>query len=101
MRINMLVRWSCPTEEPDATFWRTVSIQLTTVSVADCAISLLALKGDVTGVTYHGLRYTISDETVVFGSSLGMSNEVHPEAEEISVSIESGLAVLFVTPLDK
>ena len=39
-------------------------------------VSLLALGGDAEGVTTEGLRYPLRGETLAFGSSRGLSNEV-------------------------
>ena len=47
-------------------------------------VSLIPLAGDVTGITTHGLRYPLRDETLVFGLARGVSNELvaaHAEIE--------------------
>jgi thiamine pyrophosphokinase len=65
-----------------------------------CLISLLPLTADLLGVSYRGLRYPLEDATVAFGSAVAISNELLPDAEYFSVSIDSGLGALFVTPQD-
>jgi thiamine pyrophosphokinase len=51
-------------------------------------VTLLALGGDADGVTTGGLRYPLRGETLLLGSSRGVSNEVlEPPA---SVAIERG-----------
>jgi thiamine pyrophosphokinase len=59
--------------------------------------SLLALGGPVTGVRTHGLRFRLDDETLVPGSTRGVSNELL--ASSAVVSIESG-TLLAIQPHD-
>lgn len=40
----------------------------------DLKVSLLPLKGDVHGVTLSGFEYPLTDHTIPFGSTLGVSN---------------------------
>ncbi len=51
-------------------------------------VTLLALGGDVDGVTTEGLRYPLRSETLRVGSSRGISNEI--SAAGASVSVGSG-----------
>jgi len=58
-------------------------------------LSLLPLTPAVTGVTTRGLYYPLNAETLVFGSSRGVSN-VFLDTEAY-VSIESGLLLSIIT----
>jgi len=48
-------------------------------------VSLLPVGGDAHGVTSYGLEYPLSDETLVFGSSLGISNTLLDQTATIVV----------------
>jgi thiamine pyrophosphokinase len=52
-------------------------------------LSLLPLGGDAAGVTTHGLRYPLRDETLFFGLARGVSNEF--DGETATVSLQTGL----------
>lgn len=55
-------------------------------------VSLLPLTPEVTGITYHGLLYPLTDATLRLGSTRAISNEVaEPPA---TVHIASGLALV-------
>lgn len=72
----------------------TLSIRGTPGSV----VSLVPLTEQVTGITYTGLRYPLTNATLGFGSTRGISNELaEPQA---TIRIESGLA-LVVRTLDQ
>jgi thiamine pyrophosphokinase len=58
-------------------------------------ISLFALHGPATGVVTEGLAYPLRGETLVAGSSRGISNEF--SAPEARISVDSGL-LLAVRP---
>jgi thiamine pyrophosphokinase len=52
-------------------------------------LSLLPLAGDVTGIRTTGLRYPLESETLFFGKSRGISNELtNPEA---TITVSSGI----------
>jgi thiamine pyrophosphokinase len=55
-------------------------------------ISLLPIRGDVTGVLTAGLRWPINGETLHLGDTRAISNE--PNADRASVSIEQGMLLL-------
>lgn len=55
-------------------------------------VSLLALTGPVHGVLTQGLRYPLDGETLLPGSSRGVSNEL--AADEASVAVASGVLVV-------
>lgn len=42
-------------------------------------ISLLPLEGEVSGITLSGFEYPLTDETLTFGSTRGVSNRVNTE----------------------
>lgn len=52
-------------------------------------VSLLPIGGDVTGVITMNLEYPLSDETLFFGTTRGMSNVL--VENEASVTIKSGV----------
>lgn len=52
-------------------------------------VTLVPLRGEVRGVTTHGLRYPLADGTLHFGKSLGLSNVV--ATLPARVSIEHGV----------
>lgn len=61
-------------------------------------VSLVPLRGDVTGVVATGLRWPLAGETLEWGSSRGISNEAFGT---VSVSVGTGvLAVLLPHALD-
>jgi thiamine pyrophosphokinase len=58
-------------------------------------LSLVPIAGDVTNVTTKGLRYPLTGETLLFGKTRGISNEML--ADEAGVSITSGLLLCIHT----
>lgn len=60
-------------------------------------LSVIPLSGKVTGVTYEGLEYPLTNATLRLGSTRGMSNRL--TAELASVTIKRGL-LLVVTMAD-
>jgi thiamine pyrophosphokinase len=62
-------------------------------------VSLLALSERVEGVMTHGLRFPLSDETLIQGPTRGLSNEL--AAVEATVSTRAGrLAVIHTSQLE-
>jgi len=57
-------------------------------------VSLLPLNGNVTGITTHGLKYPLNSETLLFGSSRGVSNVVVDDKPEIEVQTGTLLCVI-------
>lgn len=55
-------------------------------------VTLVPLRGEVRGVTTHGLRYPLADGTLHFGKSLGLSNVV--ATLPARVSIEQGVLLV-------
>lgn len=58
-------------------------------------VSLLPLSGDALGVVTRGLKYPLTGETLVFGSSRGVSNVVVSENPEIEV--QTGILLCVVS----
>jgi thiamine pyrophosphokinase len=58
-------------------------------------VTLLAVGGDASGVTTRGLRYPLLGETLSFGHTRGLSNEV--EHAPASVSLERGTLLVIET----
>lgn len=58
-------------------------------------VSLIPFQGDAQGITTHGLRYPLSDETLYLGPARGVSNVIiSPEA---SVTFKSGTLLIIHT----
>ncbi len=55
-------------------------------------VSLIPLAGDAHGVTTRGLEYPLSDSTLRFGPSLGISNVM--TGTEAEVSVREGLVLI-------
>jgi thiamine pyrophosphokinase len=56
-------------------------------------LSLIALKGDAHGVTIEGCEYPLSDATLPFGATLGISNVLTRDIVKITVKQGQILAV--------
>ena len=56
-------------------------------------LSLIALKGDAHGVTIEGCEYPLSDATLPFGATLGISNVLRQKVVKITVKHGEILAV--------
>ena len=63
-------------------------------------VSLLPadLSTPVTGVTTKGLYYELTDATLKFGSSLGVSNYIKAPGTFCEISIKSGIMGVYVVP---
>ncbi|MGB9641235.1 MAG: thiamine diphosphokinase, partial [Anaerolineales bacterium] len=57
-------------------------------------VSLLPLMGDVHGITTSGLEYPLHNETLIFGSTRGVSNTLLRSSAK--VSIRSGILMIVV-----
>ena len=68
-------------------------------SVGDL-ISLLPLGGDACGVTTSGLAWALEDDTLRFGSSRGVSNEMTATTARIGVEEGYLLVVHAPPPMD-
>lgn len=58
-------------------------------------VSLIPLCSEVTGITYQGLKYPLSDATLRFGSTRGISNVL--VESRASVQIVTGVALVVQT----
>lgn len=66
---------------------------------ADLYVSSVALKGDVSGLSYAGLEYPLNDFRLPFGSTRGISNRAEDlRKASFEVSLEEGLLAVIVTP---
>jgi thiamine pyrophosphokinase len=54
-------------------------------------LSLIPISGDVCGIETTGLRYALKSETLGFGKSRGVSNEL--AADTATISVESGILI--------
>ncbi len=66
-------------------------------SAAGQTVSLLPLRGDVSGVTLYGFKYPLDDATITFGSSLGISNVT--TARKASITHDQGILLYIQTLL--
>jgi thiamine pyrophosphokinase len=57
-------------------------------------VSLIPLAGNAIGVTTEGLKYTLHDEILVFGSTRGISNVL--QCEEAAVHLREGMLACIV-----
>lgn len=55
-------------------------------------VSAIPLSERVTGITYHGLKYPLTDATLSLGSTRGISNEL--QESPATISIGSGLLLI-------
>jgi thiamine pyrophosphokinase len=55
-------------------------------------LSLVPLGGDACGITTHGLVYPLTDDTLYFGSSRGVSNVII--SDQAQVSMREGILLL-------
>ena len=62
-------------------------------------VSLLPLGGDAEGVTTQGLKYVLKNDTLVFGSSRGVSNVVL--VENPRVEVKNGILLCVITSSNK
>lgn len=62
---------------------------LTLSAAPGATVSLLPLTAEVTGITYHGLLYPLTNATLKLGSTRGVSNVVaeHPATVQIAEGI--------------
>jgi len=58
-------------------------------------ISAMPLSERVTGITYHGLKYPLTDATLEFGSTRGISNEVLESPAKIEIKTGTLLIIWF------
>ena len=59
-------------------------------------VTLLPVNGDAEGIKTDGLRYPLSDETLLFGRARGLSNEV--ASLPAKVTVRKGSLLVFETP---
>jgi thiamine pyrophosphokinase len=59
-------------------------------------VSLFPLSGDVKGVTTRGLKYPLNAESLLFGSSRGVSNVVVSDGSEVEV--KDGILLCVISP---
>lgn len=57
-------------------------------------VSLIPLNGDLTGVSNSGLMYPLNNETVYYGATRGISNEVISDKADITVCGGEGIVVI-------
>ena len=62
-------------------------------------VSLIPLYGNVSGVTTHNLKYSLSDATLKVGSAFAVSNEFEPEAHKASVTVGAGTLLVMQSQL--
>jgi thiamine pyrophosphokinase len=60
-------------------------------------VSLVPMIPEVTGVTTSGLKYTLSNKTIYYGSTLPLSNIAI--SDEINVSVKSGMLLVVINKI--
>ncbi|MDN5353166.1 MAG: thiamine pyrophosphokinae [Clostridiales bacterium] len=70
-------------------------MQLTRESAPGKYISIVPLSDVVEGVTIQGVKYPLDRATILFGQTIGVSNELI--SENGTLAVEKGRAVLFFT----
>jgi thiamine pyrophosphokinase len=63
---------------------------------AGTRLSLIPIGGDAQGVRTEGLAYPLAGETLAFGSSRGVSNEI--EGKAARVQLETGFLLCVISP---
>lgn len=66
----------------------------------DYIVSLIPISDSVEGVSYEGLAYPLERATLERGASRSISNYVLDRQVGFSISVDAGLALLFLTPED-
>ncbi len=61
-------------------------------------LSLIPVGGDARGIITHGLVYPLTDETLFFGSSRGVSNVII--SDQARIFIKAGILLLCVSKVD-
>ncbi|MFC1917428.1 thiamine diphosphokinase [Chloroflexota bacterium] len=59
-------------------------------------VSLIPLGGDASGITTKGLKYSLKDEDLTFGSTRGISNQM--EKPSAHIKLTAGLLLAIHTP---
>ncbi|MGI6359145.1 MAG: thiamine diphosphokinase [Bacillota bacterium] len=75
-----------------------VQDQLTLRGSRDRLVSLLPLTEQVKGVTLTGFYYSLSNRTLRWGDSIGISNI--PLQDEVSIQLADGILLVIVTDAD-
>jgi thiamine pyrophosphokinase len=63
--------------------------------------SLIPLSGDASGITTQGLEYPLQDETLLFGATRGISNELTGDTAQVYLAQGMLLAVLIHQPFQE
>lgn len=58
-------------------------------------ISLIPISGDVCGITTHGLKYALNDDTLLFGPARGISNVMLQDT--VTITIDKGYLLCVYT----
>ena len=97
---NLMLPAYASLEDLHITFWDNgtwvylVRHQREITGHAGQTISLIPLKGDVVGVSTEGLEWPLRDETLKFGASRGVSNQL--KGAQATVRVREGLLLCFV-----
>lgn len=68
-----------------------------TILPQPCAISIVPISQEITGLTYTGLRYPLTNATLPRGSCRGVSNRPLGNGP-VTIQIDSGSLLLILTP---
>lgn len=76
------------------------TIELSELSNSNMSVSLIPYDLEVKGVTTSGLYYELNDATLLWGTTLPISNKLKPNETKIKISIKSGKLGVFITPTE-
>jgi thiamine pyrophosphokinase len=71
---------------------------LTLTAAVGATVSLLPLSAQVTGISYQGLLYPLTDATLMLGSTRGISNVVAEQPATVQIATGLALVVQTVAP---
>lgn len=75
------------------------TIQISLSQAGAWLVSVLAISEKITGLSYTGLEYKLTDATLLAGDSKGVSNRLAASGQA-TVSLKEGRALVVVTPQD-
>lgn len=97
--LNMLLQKGIPASVEDSCNRISLTDKSITIKKQEnWKVSLLSVSAEVTHVTTSGLQYPLKDQTLLFGSSFGVSNEFIED--QAIISFEKGLLLVMLTSCD-
>lgn len=105
--------WRLLLSDGESDLYTLIGGQTLKLSMADLApgrgklaVSAVPISSRIDGLTYCGLSYPLKKETLIRGTTRGISNELLPELQamtrgeqaSVEISLEKGLMLLIITP---